>query len=175
MEPQTASLRDEPEYALKRSLLSRYNPNMSVTEAVRRSMPITLFFAAVREADEVFVGSGSVGKLSGSSVGQRKILCRAESPSTHHHPQKPTPRRSGRRLKTSSTKAGRSSRPWTTAIAWRAATGIAPYTSTHSVWAQPSLISTTNPSATLRPPGEPVPKSISISTIRTPPDNRAPD
>ena len=31
---------------------------MSVAEAVRRSMPITLFFAAVREADEVFVGSG---------------------------------------------------------------------------------------------------------------------
>ena len=33
---------------------------MSVAEAVRRSMPITLFFAAVREADEVFVGSGGL-------------------------------------------------------------------------------------------------------------------
>ena len=50
----------------------------------------------------------------------------------------------------------------------RAATGIARFSSKRSAWAQPSLISTTNPSATSRPPGGPVPKSISIGNKRTP-------
>ena len=131
-------------------------------------MPIPLFFAIVPEADEVFVNGGVLESIRfGCLIAQNTLRSRIAL-DTSPPPQKPTPRLSGRRLKTSSTKAGRSSRPWTTAT-WRAATGIAPYTSTHSVWAQPSLISTTNPSETSRPPGEPVPKSISISTTRTPP------
>ena len=131
-------------------------------------MPIPLFFAIVPEANEVFVNGSVLENYPVRLFDRAKYFAEQNRPRHITTPQKPTPRLSGRRLKTSSTKAGRSSRPWTTAT-WRAATGIAPYTSTHSVWAQPSLISTTNPSETSRPPGEPVPKSISIGTTRMPP------
>lgn len=144
---------------------------MSVAEAVRRSMPITLFFAAVREADEVFVGSGVLENypfrlLTAQNTLQSRIALDTPPPPKAYSEAKREKIENFfdygwtlfQTLKSSQVNRHLESGDWHRTC-----------TSKHPGWAQPSLISTTNPSATSRPPGEPVPKSISISSTRTPP------
>ena len=145
-------------------------PNMSVAGAVRRFMSIPLFFAAVREPDEVFVDGGLLDNY------QVRLFDRAKYVAEQNRPRHTTITKAYAEAKREKIEnffvygwklIQTLMRSQDTAT-WRAATGIAPCTLTRSEWAQPSSTSTTKPSATSRPPVEPAPNSISIGTTQMP-------
>ena len=69
-------------------------------------MPIPLLFAIVPEAKELFVNGGVLENYPVRLFDRAKYFAKQNRPRHITTPQKPTPRLSGRRLKTSSTRPG---------------------------------------------------------------------